>query len=226
MRSEECDCILLAAGLSSRTTRNKLLARISGQPLIARSLSHALDSCARVILVLGHNADAVLAAARAALSPDSSTRFVSTTNERYELGMFSSIQTGVRHVQTDWFFVVPADLPDLEPQIYAKVARAAGNWSSHPSPIQEDAPAPEPRLPDAVVPEWDGVRGHPVLINRSVIPAILGRTPDAGPMRTLLSDYDVVRLPLETPAVTLDLDTDEALESYRSSSSDQSPPSP
>ena len=202
--ASDCDCIVLAAGLSSRSSGHKLLKPIAGRPLVRVAVEHALAACRRVILVVGHEADVVTAAAclepaqtAARRTTADPTRVQIVHNELFAAGMFSSIQAGMRAVESQWFFVVPADLPGISPAIYAAVADAVGA-----------APA--------VVPFHRGVRGHPVLLHRSLIAPTLAEPADAGPMRALLSRYPVRRVELDDhPEVVADLDTDEAYAEYQ-----------
>ena len=158
----DCDAIVLAAGLSSRMPGSKMLREIDGRPLVRVAVENALSACARAIVVLGHEASAV----EAALG-EPPPGVVIVENARYREGMFGSIQTGMREVESDWFFVVPGDMPGLDAGIFAAVARA----------VSPDALA--------VVPYYGAQRGHPVLVSRSLVPALLREPRSAGPMRDL-----------------------------------------
>ncbi len=240
--ASDCDCIVLAAGFSSRSSGHKLLKPIAGRPLVRVAVEHALAACRRVILVVGHEADAVI---RAALPLDVATdgrgadadlaragltdRIQIVHNELFASGMFSSIQAGMRAVESEWFFVVPADLPGISPAIYAAVADAVGaapegaastpGVSAPTAGTGGDTPGvaatPDAAL-SAIVPFCRGVRGHPVLLHRSLIAPTIAEPADAGPMRALLSRYRVHRVDLDDhPAIVVDLDTDEAYAEYQ-----------
>ena len=202
VEARDCDAILLAAGLSSRMAGSKMLREIDGLPLVRLALEHACAACGRVIVVLGHEAAAV----REALG-DLPPRVVVVENPHYRDGMFGSTQTGMREVESDWFFVVPGDMPRLDPGIFAAVARAA--------PPDPGPPAP-PAGPLAVVPYHGEVRGHPVLVSRTLVPALLREPRRAGPMRNLLARYPTARIRLDRPEITLDLDTDRQVERFTS----------
>ena len=202
VEARDCDAILLAAGLSSRMAGSKMLREIDGLPLVRLALEHACAACGRVIVVLGHEAAAV----REALG-DLPPRVVVVENPHYRDGMFGSIQIGMREVESDWFFVVPGDMPRLDPGIFAAVAHAA------PPDLRPPAP---PAGPLAVVPYHGEVRGHPVLVNRTLVPALLREPRSAGPMRNLLARYPTARIHLNRPEITLDLDTDRQVERFTS----------
>ncbi|TVQ22172.1 MAG: hypothetical protein EA382_12430 [Spirochaetaceae bacterium] len=215
--ASDCDCIVLAAGLSSRSSGHKLLKPVAGRPLVRVAVDNVLAACRRAIVVVGHEADAVTAAAcpepahsaarRATADPD---RVQIVHNELFATGMFSSIQAGMRAVRSDWFFVVPADLPGITPAIYAAVASAAGAAAESGTP---DGRNEATSL--ACIPFCRGQRGHPVLLHRSLIAPTLAQPPGGGPMRTLLSRYPVHRVDLDdSPGIVADLDTDEAYAEY------------
>ncbi|MFW6288789.1 MAG: nucleotidyltransferase family protein [Spirochaetota bacterium] len=229
--ASDCDCILLAAGLSSRMQGVKMLREIDGQPLVRIAANNALAGCRRVILVLGHEADAVRRAAglppqvpptpaQVPPTPDqrlptpdqrrptpgieapgadaaATGRLVPVDNPLFRDGMFGSIQAGMRWVETEWFFVVPGDMPGITPGLYEAVAR--------------EAPASEANgddAPRAVVPYYGSTRGHPVLIHQSLIAGLLVEPRSAGPMRDLIARHSVRRAQIDDPAIALDVDTD------------------
>ncbi|MFW5738028.1 MAG: nucleotidyltransferase family protein [Spirochaetota bacterium] len=204
VEARDCDAILLAAGLSSRMAGSKMLREIDGLPLVRLALEHACAACGR-----GHEAAAV----RAALG-ELSSRVVVVENHHYRDGMLGSIQTGMREVESDWFFVVPGDMPRLDREIFSAVAHAAPPDARAPAPTAADAAAPTGPL--AVVPYYREVRGHPVLVSRTLVPALLREPRSAGPMRNLLARYPTARIHLDRPEITLDLDTDRQVERFTS----------
>ena len=215
LRAADCDIIVLAAGLSSRMPGSKMLRVADGRPLIRIAVDHALEAGRRVIVVVGHEADEVTAA----LGDASSRRLVVVRNPHYRDGMLGSIQAGMQSVTSAWFFIVPGDMPRLVPRIFERVAAAAPvNESGDPANREDEGAAPR-----AVVPYYRNTRGHPVLVHRSLIPALLREPRDAGPMRDLLSRNPVRRADLDEPAITLDLDTEEALRRYREQRADPPP---
>ena len=207
LRATDCDTIVLAAGLSSRMPGGKLLRITEGRPLIRIAVGHALEASRRAIVVVGHEADAVIAA----LGEAPSHRLVVVRNPHYRDGMLGSIQAGMRSVTSAWFFIVPGDMPLLVRGVYNHIAAAAPHIDDAASVDGDDHVAP----PRAVVPYYRNTRGHPVLIHRSLIPALLSQPRDAGPMRDLLSRCPVRRVDLDEPAITVDLDTEDAFRRYR-----------
>ncbi len=205
MRSRDCDGIILAAGLASRMGGEKLMHDIGGEPLVRRAVRNALEACARVIVVVGHSADVV----GEAIGDLDRSRLVITRNRDYRAGMLGSIQTGLREVSTRWFFVVPGDMPEVVPRIYAAVSGAIGESEESEGPAEAGE-----RSVRAVVPYYRGTRGHPVLIHRGLIAEVLSEPPEGGPMRELIERHPVRRIELEEQAITLDIDTEEAYRAY------------
>jgi molybdenum cofactor cytidylyltransferase len=65
----------------------------------------------------------------------------------------------------------------------------------------------------AVVPTLLGQRGNPVLLSRALFPAVARLSGDQGARRLLDEAGDaIVEVPLDDPAIALDVDTPEALQ--------------
>lgn len=99
--------VVLAAGSSSRMGRNKLLFELGGEPLVRRTVRTAIDAALDpVIVVLGHEADAI----RAALA-GLPCRYV--VNAEHREGMNSSVCAGITAVPSDAAaaVVLLADMP-------------------------------------------------------------------------------------------------------------------
>ena len=108
-------------------------------------------------------------------------------NRQARLGMFSSIQCGVREVQSQRFYVLPADMPLVPATVFQQLRNA------------------EPCA--AVRPTYRGRPGHPVLLNREVAERVLALPPEAGMhqalrgvmMRTIDTDCYGVSADIDTP---------------------------
>jgi len=106
--------IILAAGASSRLGRVKQLLEIDGQMLLAKTIATALASqLDRVVLVLGHESDRILAALGDRLRD---RRIEVTVNERYREGMSSSLKHALLTVGAAFpsIMVILADHPFLD----------------------------------------------------------------------------------------------------------------
>ncbi len=212
--------IIPAGGRSERMGRFKPLLPFGEGRLVDRAIANARAVAERVVVVTGYRGDELEAhlARRARPTgsdqspPDRPTGSARPTsshgptgsdglrvvhNEHWPLGMLSSIQRGAREVETEYFFVAPADMPRLTPDIYAALLQ------------------PLPRY--AAFPEHRGRRGHPVLISAAVIPRLLAVEVEAyGSMRRFLADYPTETRSVPNDAILLDLDT---IDEYRAADS-------
>ncbi|MBU8912974.1 MAG: nucleotidyltransferase family protein [Spirochaetales bacterium] len=202
----DIDCVIPAAGLSSRMGSHKLLKEFGTRPLVYWAVHHAVAACHRVIVVLGHDADAV----RAVLP--CRDELIVVTNTEYERGMLTSIARGAAEVQRDRFFVAPADMPFLRPELFRAIAGAAATVP--PSTVGRAPPA-------AWFPDYHGRSGHPVLISSSVEPALAravtcarSRGVVTQPMRKFLAGYPTVTVPVDDDGSIVDIDTMDALQRY------------
>jgi CTP:molybdopterin cytidylyltransferase MocA len=116
-------------------------------------------------------------------------------NERFEEGMYASIQAGVGSLPAgvNAFFLLPGDMPMVRA---ATLSRLIAAWDQRPGGI--------------LYPCYEGRRGHPPLIASSYIPEILRETPPGG-LRTLLARHAQIARDIECadPGILVDLDTRE-----------------
>ncbi|RCS21713.1 4-diphosphocytidyl-2C-methyl-D-erythritol kinase [Phyllobacterium salinisoli] len=183
---------LLAAGRSSRMGGpNKLLARIDGEPIVRLSAQRALKSGGSpVIAVLGHMAGEIEAAL-------SGLNLVIAANGAYATGISSSIKTALLHVpaDADGMMVLLADMPALGPEHLRRLIEAFAEAGG-----------------GAVVrATFDGKRGNPVILPRSLFGAIERLTGDIG-ARHLIETGDAPVIDVEIgPAAMVDVDTPDDL---------------
>ncbi len=186
--------IILAAGLSSRMGENKLLLPWrDGRPIVRHvAAKFVRASLEPVLVVTGRDAELV----RAALSDLDVTCI---HNPDYATGeMLSSVKTGLRVLPSDLgsrryrpvvaVFLQPADMPCLPEEVIRQLLSAQEpGWS--------------------VAPEYEGTRGHPVLLDRAHWAAMLdlpaGARPRDGLGRLRLVEVD-------DAGVLLDVDTRES----------------
>ncbi|MFN3548650.1 MAG: NTP transferase domain-containing protein [Mesorhizobium sp.] len=184
--------VLLAAGRSSRMGGpNKLMAEFDGEPLLARTAGRVLASRARgAVAVLGHQADR----ARAAID---GLRVEIVVNPDYATGLSSSLKAGIRALPADaaGALVVLGDMPgvtaaDLDRLIAA--FEASGGRS-------------------IVRATFNGKRGNPVILPRTVFAAVEALSGDTGARHIVESGgADVVDVEIGEGAF-LDVDTPEAM---------------
>jgi molybdenum cofactor cytidylyltransferase len=135
--------IVPAAGAAERFGSAKLLADIKGRPLLDHTIQALLDGGVdRVIAVLG----AETATIRAGVKVLGDARVSIATNDHPELGMFSSIQAGLRAASGDPILVLPGDMPFVNAETAASLLRL---YRERPSIIS---------------PRFRGKRGHPIAL--------------------------------------------------------------
>ena len=184
------DCVLLAAGTSSRMEPWKMTLPFGAGTVIEACVQAALEACGRVILVAGFRAGELLELFRRR------DRILPVVNERYADGMFSSIRCGAAQVRSDRFYLSLGDMPRVTPGVYRALAAQ---------------PAVE-----AVIPKYRGKKGHPLLLSAAVARAVLGRQPMPGAqeptLRDVLAELPTLTVPVDDAGILHDIDT---VEDYR-----------
>jgi CTP:molybdopterin cytidylyltransferase MocA len=186
--------IILAAGLSSRMGKLKPTLPLGTDTILDRCIG-LFKTCGieELVVVTGHRREetgaiAERAGARVVFNPD------------FAAGMYSSIKTGVRHLvnESDGFFLLPVDIPLVRSGTIRLLARS---FSATPAAI--------------TYPTFVGRRGHPPLIGRNLLPAILDKKHSEGSLRSLLNTFEnknpeqVVDVPVPDDNILFDMDTPE-----------------
>ncbi len=191
------DCIIPAAGTSSRMNSWKLFLPLGGTPVIDHVLESAALVADHLIVVSGYRSQALEEHLRS--SPQKQKLSV-WENPIYHEGMFSSIQEGIRHSSAPLLFIMLADLPLVTAQTYTMLL---DRFLSTENP------------PEIIQPSFGGVPGHPVLLQRSVREVILSLPPTAS-MREVFAACSVDHFPCGLEEIIMDADTPEAYEAIRS----------
>ncbi|MDP9235523.1 MAG: nucleotidyltransferase family protein [Actinomycetota bacterium] len=161
--------VVLAAGTSSRLGRPKQLLELDGKPLLQHVIDLAAASFDEVVVVLGHEADAI----EAALALPSNSRVA--RNPDYRQGMSTSLRVGIGDlddgVQAAAIFL--GDQPRMPAEL---VAAVLSTWRSAGSPVAR--------------PRFAGTPGHPVIVRRDLWKKWMELTGDAG-ARDLLREDEV-----------------------------------
>ena len=142
--------IILAAGFSRRMEKFKPLLSVGGETFIDRLISTFLDNDVEVCVVVGYRGEELKVAVK-----DRNVFIVE--NPDYRLGMFTSVQAGVRALLSGYeaFFVMPVDIPLVR---QATIKSLIATSRQHPGKI--------------IYPVFHKKRGHPPLIPMSLAPTL------------------------------------------------------
>ena len=181
--------IILAAGRSSRLGRPKQLLPLAGRPLLSHTLAHAAASqLDDVILVLGHDAEAIAAAVgehgqRTVINPD------------YAAGQSTSVRAGLAALasKTEAVLFLLGDQPAVTAEIIDTIVAA---YRGTPAPI--------------LVPVYGSERGNPVLFDRALFPELATVGGDEGARAIVRAHAADIRLvPVPGDQSPRDVDTEE-----------------
>ena len=177
--------ILLAAGRSTRMGRDKLSLPYGGKTVLHQSLLPLIASprIGEVIVVV--NRDFKL--------PLDQTNCTVVVNEDDHLGMSSSLKTGILAASSlaDAYVVCLADMPGISTELLANLIEAYAKTGG-----------------GICLPTYKGRDGHPVVFDVAYRERLLRITGDVGARRIIRDDANsVTRLPMDDPAVVLDIDT-------------------
>jgi molybdenum cofactor cytidylyltransferase len=174
--------IILAAGESRRFGGAKLLSLLDGRPIAQHVIDAAnASSLEQVVLVVGADADALLAAVRLG-------RSAVVRNDHYATGQASSLQAGLAAITgADAAVVLLADMPGVRaPLLDALVAKQRASGAA------------------AVTSVWRGRRTPPTLLHRDLWPALHELRGDVGARDVLAGRSDVVGLDVDPSLGSLD----------------------
>jgi molybdenum cofactor cytidylyltransferase len=188
--------VVLAAGLSRRMGRSKLVLPIGGQPVIRHAVEGALRGGVDRVLVVVGPGGAEIKQALAGLPVEFAV------NPRPEEGQGASISAGVAALPpaTEAALVVLGDQPGIEPRVVHELI------------------AMFRRIDKAIVaPRYRGQQGNPVLFGREALPELIALTGDRGARMVVERSADrvaFVDFDLPMPA---DIDTPEDYDRLRRS---------
>jgi len=160
--------IIPAAGLSSRMGEFKPLLPLGDGTVLSRCIDvFRKNGVDQVIVVTGKRSDEVVVAAHEAGA-------VAVHNADFEQGMYSSVLTGIQALGDDIsaFFMLPVDIPLVR---FKTVGRLVDEFRQS--------------SPSILYPRFMEERGHPPLISRSLIPAIVNHDGTGG-LRTVLDQNE------------------------------------
>jgi molybdenum cofactor cytidylyltransferase len=198
--------VLLAAGMSTRMGRNKLLLTFRDKPLVVHAVDTLLASKAgEIIVVLGHESEKIWDQledyAGQAPNRGQSRRVRLVKNADYRDGLSTSVRAGVEAVsrETGAIMIYLADQPLLEPADVDRIITAFTTAKAEDKMI--------------VVPFFKGERGNPVILDASLRDSILGIVGDVG-CKGVIKRYPekVYAIEMENDHVVRDVDDVQAYE--------------
>ncbi|MCE5273421.1 nucleotidyltransferase family protein [bacterium] len=195
--------IILAAGKSERMGSPKAFLEYRGGTFLSvlyATLKSAPLAALRV--VFGHRAQEF--SARAGLPAEEVV-----LNPRYESGMLSSVQAGLKSLEAlapEAVMLFPVDQPAVS---VGTIARLIDSFRASGKPI--------------VLPVHGGRRGHPALFGKAVFEDLLHAPEEIGARAVVRADRSrVLEVPVEEPAVLLDIDTPDDYRALKQAGADSS----
>jgi molybdenum cofactor cytidylyltransferase len=187
--------VVLAAGLSRRMGRNKLIVEVSGKSLVRHAVEAALEGgLDPVLVVTGHQPQEV-EQALAGLS----VRFVH--NPAYADGLSTSLKRGIESLPGDraGVMILLGDMPGVTPELVTRVKAAFDPTKGR----------------SICIATAEGEHGHPVLWGLEFFPELMRLSGDHG-ARGLMAAHpnNIVEVVAGDAGPLTDIDTPEALEKY------------
>ena len=194
----DLQCVMLAAGSSTRMDSWKMMLPWGPSTMIEHSVRTALKVCSRVVLVAGFRAGELIEVF------EDWPQVEIVTNSDYRSGMFSSVRRGALAVKEGSFFLALADMPGVSERIYGDLLewsrRLARGFAARRSAY-------------AVIPQYGGKKGHPLLLSARMRDRIL-RTESSKTLRDVLAEVPTVIVPEDEPGILHDIDTPEDYQSW------------
>jgi molybdenum cofactor cytidylyltransferase len=178
--------IILAAGDSRRMGSPKALLEYQGETFVARLIRIFSKFCDPVMVVAGRHADQIRATAPARM----------VVNRDPDRGQLSSLQTALVELPAtlEAFLFTPVDCPTFEE---STVAALIESFRDNAAPL--------------VIPKYRGKRGHPVLVDGSLVPEFLNLAPTEETRVVVNHHVNAIRyLDLDDAGVLADVDDPEA----------------
>ncbi|MDY0344942.1 MAG: NTP transferase domain-containing protein [Bacilli bacterium] len=170
--------IILAAGYSSRAETNKMLLMHKGKFLLAHAVEGLLPFVDEVVVVSGHFHKEITQALK------DYDKVTIVYNADYPIGMFSSIQAGVRQTTGD-FFILPGDCPFVSPNTYQRLLSGSKELR---------------------VPVYQNQTGHPLFLKHSLKDELLNE-PVTSNLKVFRNRHDYEIIKTEDSQILMDIDT-------------------
>jgi molybdenum cofactor cytidylyltransferase len=176
--------LILAAGESRRMGSPKALLKFQGETFLDRLIGLFSRRCSPVIVVLGAHHQIVQAGSRRAAEASM------VENPDFRLGQLSSMQCGLR--------VVPEDADSV---LFTLVDHPAVMPATLSALLDADV------RPPLRIPRFEGRRGHPIRISKSLIPEFLA-LPAGSSAREVVTRHaaEIAYIDVDDPGILADVD--------------------
>jgi molybdenum cofactor cytidylyltransferase len=193
--------IILAAGKSTRMGEAKQLLRLGESTVLGQTIENVRRAAVNeIVLVLGASAEAIRCRLPASLLEGLKV----VVNPAYEQGMASSLRAGLSALdpRIDAALIVLADQPFVRPETLDQLGRKHRQTQAQ-----------------IVIPSYEGRRGNPVLLDRSVFAEVMALEGDIG-CRAIFGSHTerTVKLEVEDEGILLDIDNQGDYERLRAGS--------
>jgi molybdenum cofactor cytidylyltransferase len=192
--------IILAAGMSTRFGRLKQLLRIGDSFILSMVMDAALRSdLDKVVLVLGHRADEIMAAI---IDRPADPRLTMVINPLFREGMSTSLKRGLMEIKGEFpsIMVLMGDQPLLNHEVINQMLEAFRGSDK-----------------DICVPVFGGKRGLPVCLAGRFYNDIMKVTGDMGARDIIRRNpSDVLEKEISDPASLMDVDEEPDMERIKS----------
>lgn len=175
------ECVILAAGFSSRANAFKMTLDIEGKTVIERCIETFYPFCSRINVVVGYRKELIIDKIK------DMDKVNIVVNENYKDGMFSSVKEGFKAVNGERFFFTPGDYPLISTETCRKMLRCTK---------------------DVVIPSYKGKNGHPILISKKVAYAALENS-EYSNLRQVIREYEREIVEVDHKGILMDIDTYE-----------------
>ena len=171
--------VILAGGFSSRANTNKMLLTIDNKPIIVLTINGMKPYVDKIIVVTGHYDKEI----REILKDEQVTILF---NKDYESGMFSSVLTGIKEIDDD-FFIIPGDIPFVKGVTYESLLKGKK---------------------EIRIPVYKGKQGHPLFIKKELLRE-LRNEPIYSNLKAFRDRYDKEEINVDDKNILIDIDTIE-----------------
>ena len=191
----QVSAVILAAGTSTRMGRAKQLLPLGETTVLASTIGNVRSAgLVEIVLVLGASAEAI----RQQLPQPLLESVKVVINHNYGQGMASSLREGLSHVspQCDAALIILGDQPFIQPQTLHRIMDGYRGARAQ-----------------IVIPTFQGNRGNPVLLDRSVFSAVMALQGDTG-CRAIFPNHlsAILKVEVEDPGILLDIDSQDDYE--------------